>query len=80
MPHFRRDDAVMHASEATTEALRQTTQLMQQELERSILSTQMLGIVLPIVVSRCLHSFTIQRSRQEGWPRRRIFTLRLAAF
>lgn len=33
----------MHASEAVTDALRQTTQLMQQELERSVLSTQILG-------------------------------------
>ncbi|KAF8316838.1 Sec20-domain-containing protein [Clavulina sp. PMI_390] len=39
---FFREDAVMHASEAVTDALRQTTQLMQQELERSILSTQLL--------------------------------------
>lgn len=38
-----REDAVMHASEAVTDALRQTTQLMQQELERSVLSTQLLG-------------------------------------
>lgn len=45
----------MHASEAATEALRQTTQLMQQELERSISSTQMLGL-LPSLSSRLVTS------------------------
>ena len=36
-------DALMNASTAVTETLRRTTALMQQELERSDLSTQMLG-------------------------------------
>ncbi|KAF8325881.1 Sec20-domain-containing protein [Cantharellus anzutake] len=35
-------DALMNASAAVTQALRRTTVLMQQELERSVLSTQML--------------------------------------
>ncbi|CAE6461741.1 unnamed protein product [Rhizoctonia solani] len=36
------DDKLMAASDDVTEALRRTTRLMQQELERSVLSTQML--------------------------------------
>ncbi|KAG8743655.1 hypothetical protein FRC10_011624 [Ceratobasidium sp. 414] len=36
------DDRLMAASDDVTEALRRTTRLMQQELERSVLSTQML--------------------------------------
>jgi hypothetical protein len=44
-PYAFRDDPLMNASEAVTDALRRTTQLMQQELERSVLSTQLLGAV-----------------------------------
>ncbi|KAG8681689.1 hypothetical protein FRC09_017316, partial [Ceratobasidium sp. 395] len=36
------EDKLMAASDDVTEALRRTTRLMQQELERSVLSTQML--------------------------------------
>lgn len=38
-----RDDALMKANDDVTEALRRTIGLMQGELERSVLSTQMLG-------------------------------------
>lgn len=38
-----RDDALMKASNDVTESLRRTMGLMQKELERSVLSTQMLG-------------------------------------
>ena len=38
-----RDDALMKASNDVTDSLRRTMGLMQQELERSVLSTQMLG-------------------------------------
>jgi protein transport protein SEC20 len=39
----RREDAVMKAQTDVTGALRGTMGLMQKELERSVLSTQMLG-------------------------------------
>jgi protein transport protein SEC20 len=39
----RREDAVMKAQTDVTDALRRTMGLMQSELERSVLSTQMLG-------------------------------------
>jgi len=38
-----REDAVMKAQVDVTEALRRTMGLMQSELERSVLSVQMLG-------------------------------------
>lgn len=38
-----REDAVMKAQTDVTDALRRTMGLMQSELERSVLSTQMLG-------------------------------------
>ena len=38
-----REDAVMKAQSDVTDALRRTMGLMQKELERSVLSTQMLG-------------------------------------
>jgi protein transport protein SEC20 len=38
-----REDAVMKAQQDLTDALRGTMGLMQKELERSVLSTQMLG-------------------------------------
>ena len=38
-----REDAVMRAQTDVTDALRRTMALMQGELERSVLSTQMLG-------------------------------------
>lgn len=46
-----RDDALMKANEDVTEALRRTIGLMQGELERSVLTTQMLGMTwfLPYV-------------------------------
>lgn len=37
------DDALMEANDNVTEALRRTITLMQGELERSVLTTQMLG-------------------------------------
>ena len=37
------DDALMSATSDVTEGLRRTMQLMQQELDRSVLSNQMLG-------------------------------------
>jgi len=37
------EDALMKANNDVTEALRRTVNLMQGELERSVLSTQMLG-------------------------------------
>lgn len=37
------DDALMKANDDVTEALRRTIALMQGELERSVLSSQMLG-------------------------------------
>jgi protein transport protein SEC20 len=40
---IRREDAVMNAQQNLTDALRGTMGLMQKELERSVLSTQMLG-------------------------------------
>ena len=38
------DDALMKASNDVIDALRRTTGLMQGELERSVLTTQMLGM------------------------------------
>jgi hypothetical protein len=38
------EDALMKANNDVTEALRRTVNLMQGELERSVLSTQMLGL------------------------------------
>lgn len=38
------EDALMKANNDVTEALRRTVDLMQGELERSVLSTQMLGL------------------------------------
>lgn len=38
------EDALMKANNDVTEALRRTLNLMQGELERSVLSTQMLGL------------------------------------
>ena len=43
MEQLRREDALMAANNNVTEALRRTTALMQAELERSVLSQQMLG-------------------------------------
>jgi len=40
------DDALMKASHEVTEALQRTIGLMQGELERSVLSSQMLGKLL----------------------------------
>ena len=40
---IRREDTVMNAQQNLTDALRGTMGLMQKELERSVLSTQMLG-------------------------------------
>lgn len=37
------EDAVQTKTNEVTDALRRTTQLLQTELERSVLSTQMLG-------------------------------------
>jgi hypothetical protein len=39
----------MAASDDVTEALRRTTRLMQQELERSVLSVQMLGRYIRVI-------------------------------
>lgn len=41
--YSNREDKLMAATDDVTEALRRTTRLMQQELERSVLSVQMLG-------------------------------------
>lgn len=38
------DDALMSATSDVTDNLRQTMQMMQQELDRSVLSNQMLGM------------------------------------
>lgn len=43
----------MSANDAVTDALRRTTQLMHQELERSVLSTQMLGMCMANNTSSC---------------------------
>lgn len=49
--HIHRDDALMKASNDVTDALRRTLGLMQSELERSVLSHQILGsyIVYPSI-------------------------------
>jgi protein transport protein SEC20 len=41
--HASKDDELMSATSNVTDGLRRTRQLMEQELERSVLSTQMLG-------------------------------------
>ncbi len=41
--NYREEDAVIKAQADVTDALRRTMGLMQKELERSVLSTQMLG-------------------------------------
>ena len=42
-PGFNSEDALMKATNDVTEALQRTLGLMQGELERSVLSTQLLG-------------------------------------
>lgn len=42
------DDALMKANDDVTDALRRTINLMQGELERSVLSSQMLGSENPV--------------------------------
>lgn len=42
------EDALMKANNDVTDALRRTMALMQGELERSVLSTQMLGLSLTV--------------------------------
>ena len=62
----RREDTVMKAQEDVTDALRRTMTLMQSELERSVLSTQMLGACIQrrsfieflTCVSRGIYRFT----------------------
>ena len=44
---FCSEDAVMKATNDVTEALQRTIGLMQGELERSVLSTQLLGTPCP---------------------------------
>lgn len=41
-----KDDELMNATANVTDGLRQTRQLLEQELERSSMSTQMLGALL----------------------------------
>lgn len=41
--YSRGDDALMKAHNDVTDAFRRTTTLMQQELERSVLTSQMFG-------------------------------------
>ena len=50
------DDALMKASSDVIDALRRTTSLMQGELERSVLTTQLLGICF--IISVALSGFT----------------------
>ena len=42
-PQFSGDDALQTKTNEVTDALRRTTTLIQAELERSVLSVQMLG-------------------------------------
>jgi hypothetical protein len=50
------DDALMKASSDVIDALRRTTSLMQGELERSVLTTQLLGICF--IIPAALSGFT----------------------
>jgi protein transport protein SEC20 len=47
------DDALMAASDNVTEAMQRTMALMQGELERSVLSSQMLGTYLTYFPASC---------------------------
>lgn len=62
-----KDDELMNATASVTDGLRRTRQLLEQELERSSLSTQMLGRLagspcIDSIVTSCLIPYIIGRT------------------
>lgn len=61
MFHSSKEDELMTATASVTDGLRRTRQLMEQELEKSSLSAQMLGGCSSLIGSRFWTDFRISR-------------------